>query len=652
MATTIIGDVADTMPVAVHAPLVATKQNWADGWTRRRDCVLTDLLLASSGHDLERCTFVRRYGRVKDPGDTDFATQTPLDLIGHYVRVRMYKDATYQTVWIGQVRGKADEKGGGDPQRTGTNTWVAYGPRIFLMRAWIDLSYWWEDAAKVGVNWCPSFNLRNSQGTLVGNRSAAEHDGSYLFGGTDVWTWTQIVEYVLVNFVTSDGVTNPAWSLTGETGVLDAITDPVRMAAAQSAESLIGRLINRKYGVDYVLRPKGDGTGWDVHIFNLTGTQQTFGTATFPANDEEVTLTTGTAHTVERVKVATSAEHVYGQLWLQGARIVRCFTLTTQGAAPTLVQGWTAAQETAYKAGTGVVTDPGSEHDLARAQDTYRAVYQLFRAADSVEVLAPNLNADGSLTVPQPVPPSLGQGAVRETLPWTPLYEGFDYSTDPATDNNASGVTPDLLGCQAWLYDETDGRWVPADTVGFSVSVLRDTLGVLIEGNPNHLLALNHFAGAADTLRDPRYDWSKIVVTLAMKADWRLGLWHEVAGVGLDLLSMSATGGELWILDAGTTVGVNAAGALLTSGANDRELRNDRLDLHMQMAGMIVRYGRNRYRVEAHLRGFLDEFDLVGKVITKVDQAGTEETVDAPITAVRYLGGTKAMTTIKGGFAL
>lgn len=731
-----IGGDASWLPIIHYPPIIYTRTLWSNEWAADATLRLVRMSVASAGQGSSIAVLARRYGSVKNPADSSFATQTryatgvepnyipqwcKIDLSTHRppsfavtvvegvitaVAVNYggtgYSEAPdltvygegsgailaanltdgvitsvtvtdggsdydastwvvaessqYATVFVGRWMNLADRLGGADPVLTGAEEFAFADGACILDRSAILGSIFWDAAVEKTCGWSPDFNRRDASGTLIGNRSAAEHGNCYLFGGTDTWTATQILDYLLTRWV-DQSAGNPDWAVTGATAFLDAITDTFDVRPGETVGELLRRIVTPERGIDFVIDPAADGDGFEIRVFVLTGTQQTFGTATLPANADTCTLHLGTDWSVAQIEHSDDASYQYGTIRVIGERIVLCKTIS----GGDLIDGWDGDLETSYKAGTGTPDDPAAKHDQARTDDQFRDAYQRFVA--SAEVFqAPGFDDDGSLSDPQPDPLPEGQTVVRDTLRWIPLYAGCDYSQTPYVDNNPAGLTPGLLPPLVVIWDSSTLRYVPLDALNIGVHALRNEWGVQLSCDPNHRIALNDFAGAAATLKPPVYDWTTIQMTIAAQTDHRLSLSYLTGIDERGTLDIYVPGAECWVMAPDTVVGVSAAdGSLVTGGAALRVLRNDNERLHWIMAAAKARYAARRDRIEVHVKGLYCYPGLVGRVITTIDQDGTNRTVDAPITAIQWTAGLgdagrsdpgRAETLICAGFAL
>jgi len=648
-------------PKVLVAPQVQLRQTWASGWVTYSDIEFVGARRASAGQDLGSCDLMRRYGRVAGPGETSFSVRYPLDLRGYWVRVRMYESGVWYTQWVGQIPGNIRDvfgavTSGSTSIPTGIQRWRAYDPLQSLRKVFMSQSHWigTNDAgtsdALHTVDWIPSVNERDKHNTLVGNRTATrwEDDAdTYLFGGSSVWTRYDFAEYVLGRFANQSG--GPVWALGGQSSTLAYMSDTIQLRTTQSVADILRGIINPKVGLDFRVDYDDGEDELIVYVYSLSASATSYGGFTLPANASPATFDRGNALDVVAVRLVDSDDHNYSTIRVLGNRMVACLSLVAPDN--TLVKGWTTgsnSQESEYLAGTGTAADEAALHDKARSREEMACVFQKFVAPatfDPNSVYArPTVNGDGSVS--DDIASPAWQNKVRRTLNWLPLRDGVDYSVEPS---EPTGIPPELIRPMVWIADPDTGKYVPVDALGMNVSVLSQDWGVHVGASPNHLLALNHFDGAAESETEPKYDYDTMVATIAVECDQRLKLEQTLAGGDGSVMEIEDDSAELWYLAKDTIVGLDVAGDV-QSNASACVLRNDISRLGVLMAGAISRYQVSRYRAEITIKGYLPWSWLCGCMLTVAD-AGTD-LLAGPVTEVIWMHGEKdAQTIIRAGFA-
>ena len=302
--------------------------------------------------------------------------------------------------------------------------------------------------------------------------------------------------------------------------------------------------------------------------------------------------------------------------------------------------------------------DDAEDHDKARNDDDFRPVYQYFGAPadwDWQQGLA-RVELDSSGDV---IPMSTGdyQNKVRRTLTRLPLREGFDYTTDPPTDNNPADHEAEYRNAEAWLNDASGltGYYVSVDVLGIPLSVSGIDWGIIVNPSPNHKLALTHWAGAADTDTEPLYDYETLIATIAVETDQQFAMIYEVPDAlpSDGTLVVSVPDAELWYLAPDTVVGIHdVLKQFKLSPTDGVVLRSDASRMALAMAGAISRYRDARARMELTFKGLLPRSHWIGQIIGVVDEGGDTHEIQAPVTSVEWIvTDTDVTTIIRTGFA-
>ncbi len=670
MGITVIGPTSQPFPGQVYAPIVQVKATWSDDWQYVPELRVRSASVRSAGHGLDSATFARKYGNVKLPWESDFSARSSwASIAGWWVRILFTSPAGPQPVWIGRFAGEGRDVFGNDTgQPSGEQAYTAHGPLQILRKIAVSTSWWSEDAVEEKeLGWIPSINDRDPRGTIVGNRTVSKVNGSYLYGQTYEWTHHDYAEYLLARFVDESADSGPAWSLGGQAEILQQLTEPITMQATQSVADILGRLIPKRLGLDYCVFANDDG--FVVHVYALSAQEYTFGDETLPSNPNTVRVVAGETPDNVQTRVVQTEDHGYQKVRVRGERILCCCTLRGSAVADpysgSLTSKWDANLEADYLDGTGNAgSDPGS-HDSIRERDEYRTVFRHYGAPIDWDwnegTAAVKLDDSGQVEDGEA---AAYQNTVRKTERWTPLQEQLDYSTDPATDNNAAGQEPDFRPPAVWVGKKDTAHplgfmaekyYTPIDQIGLGVQASRTDLGVVLTGKKNHILADNHWAGAKSTNFPPLWDHDELVATIAFATDQRLALEYELpeASPSGGVLDLVVRGAEFWWLAPSTVVGIDEEGHLIQTGAG-RELRNDRDRLLFVMAGALSRYYASRSRASILINGLAPWGPLVGQILTVVEAGGSSQRMAAPITAVQWTfpeGDASPTTKISAGFA-
>lgn len=639
MGTTIIGTTGAALPFAVSTAHVFVKASWSGSWQYKPEIKFEGGSEQSAAHGLGYVEISRPYGSVKNTYNASFGTQYEWNLIGYWVRITFanHQTGVQTTAWTGQILEESRDVYGNSNVRSGRQTWIAYSPAYLLDKYTMSSCYWYELSTVKQLGWIPPMNERDDDNRITGNRSTNQTGLSYVYGGASLWSNYDYLNYVLARFMGS------GWYLGGQVSVLKSIRDSIKWDTTQTVAEVLRKLIPTSMGIDYTVFTSPWG-GFVVYIFALVADSYSFNGATLPRNPNTVNIRlAGSTSEIMRARIVRSRMNKYSRIRVIGRRIIVCTTLSYPSG--TLEKRWDSDIESDYDT-PGLGADA---NDDERRNYKYDDVYQRYGAPATWGRPAPALWGSGLTGAGL----SQYQRTVRRTLRWLPLRSGYDYSSNPATDNTSGAVEPDFARPMAWLYDEDTERYVAVDKKGVSLSVPENDWGVLLEASPNHLLALDHWTGggAGATNTDPLYDYEKLVCTIALETDQRLEMEFEMSsiwghdGTTMDVIVPDA---ELWYLAPNTVVGVNSDGSFKYSGPYGRVLRNDSTRIGLVMAGAIARYYNERARAEITIKRLLPYGGLVGQILAIVQEEGNSQIVMAPITSVEWFGDT---TVIRTGYA-
>lgn len=718
---TLRGPKTITDPERSYTALIYLRRNWWDDWELVPELRLVSGEIATGAHGMSQVTVQGPYGSISEPWQKDYGTQSARRHTGLWLRLDLVGPEGAVTEFVGRtstetrlIEGSDVLDDEGNPIPSGEQTWIAYGPQRILDRIWLHQSYF--DGLEIGtgalgevgiygtmqiyLEWVPAMNRRDEQGTLWGNRSENLHehveevehpdDQIYLYGNQATWTHEQYLRYLLKRFVdesldpayywlpkTED--IGPRWTVGGQKELLEGLESVLTFdEPVVNVGKVIRELVNPKYGMDYIIRPIEDG--FEIHVFALVAESASFAGEELPLNPNTVEYRAGADLRQLHTLVEYTEDDLYNVIRVIGKRPVVCCSLggasvLVDGIAGTLVGKWTTYLQAIYEAGTGSATDTPEQHDAARQDIWFEAVFQAWAApVDWNQRLAETLielEDDGHWTGLSMLPPyntPYHQLGIRVTLPWLPLREGWDYSVQPEVDHNPAGVQPDLMKPFAMVNDtwRVDPEVRPymyqrADKVGIGISALDSDWGLQLSASPNHLLGhgLYNENTAAPSTKRPIYDPDYMTITFAFEADQRVQMqvsldadqeYRPSAGV-LEIYDRDI---ELWLLAPNTVVGIAADGSLKTSGGAPRVLREDVDRLYLVMAGAIARHHRARARAEITVEGLVPWTQLLGYVLTAVEEAaGDTHDIGAPLTSVSWSSDDdgNATTVIRTGFA-
>lgn len=642
------------LPKQCPAPYVMISDSYLGPWYEEPRFTPLHASVCAGGNDIGQAVFVSRYGMLRYQWESAHTARYAGGLIGKWIRVGLFLEQGPVTIFQGIISQETREVASGQSQNlpTGTQQWVAYEAGYTLQKRMIDTSFWRVLSVTRELDWMPAFNARDRDNLLSGNRSASKHDGCYLFGGTSTWTRRDVAEYILTTSMGSD------WRLTGQVDVLDAVSDVIPSQWGNTVFDALRDVIHPSLGVDFRVIPRDDG--FDIDVYALISEEVSWETASLPINPRSFVFHTADFADAYDVTISRSDDRSYGRIRVVGNRIVTCLTLygikaaqaaqTGAGAyvGESLVARWSAAQETNYK------TPPGSEPDEARKSETVRQVYRQFGAPVDWDFdagrAAVQCDSRGVLSGYS----TDFQRSVRETLSWLPIADGYDYDTDPETAETATSAERVYLPAAVWVYDEATGRYLPCEEAGMSLAILYTDWGVHVGASPNHILALNHFSGADESATEPVYDYERLVATIAIPSDARVSLeWTDTDDPTDGVLLIEDSGAEAWWAAPWTVWRTDQETGQLKflSTVDGRTLRNDIDRLALKMAGAIARYYYERARAQVTMHGLFPQTDMLGSVLSCVDEGGDLQRIQSVITQVAYDFTGTPRTTISAGYA-
>lgn len=632
---------------------------WKDGdgglieWEPVPDMYAVSGSAVVAGRGLGRFELVHRYGRKKEPYESAFGVDPVDRYLRHWIKIELIGDLNQSApLWYGRIPAETREVyGDEDPDcETGIQKYTAYGPLRELDQEPINGSYWVDEQELKFLGWCPVFNRRDDHNMLLGNCTATHKQGSFHFGGTQTWTRYDILEYILNHFTPDYG---PEWDIAGEIDMLKTMIDVVNIPYGSMITDAIKTIIPKKYGYDFDIVPRlnedEEIEGFTLQVFSTAMEDHHFAGFDLAKNKHQIRVDMNSKEVLSRSFEKTTAKQ-YNSIRVTGERIVICCTLKgsrdsagDERSTYDLVKKWTDAQQAAYE---GIAGDDAKEKDRYRREPQYENVFSAIGAHDAWGFAGPLLDSEGEVT---------GTGAsyqttVRETLHLLPLRKGFDYTVNPADNENPDGFTPDFLRPLAFIWDEENEEYVCAEQIGANIAPLQYDWGLQLIMHDNHILGKNTFDGTATNLA-PRYDYRKIVMTIALKADHKLAIHKELDPDGEKTLDIQVRGAELWYLAADTVVGVDGGqlGQLSSSEDEGRVLRNDADKLKPILLGAIAEYQASLVRGEFVMKGWQPWRYYLGRTCTPYQEGSAIADWISPFTSITW--NEDGTTTIGIGYA-
>lgn len=636
------GLIADKIEVRV-----LVKRNWADEWQPvdylqplvARECVAPTIGLAEFKFD---------YGLIKREDRTSFESVSPSRFSGWYVQIQRIVTAAdpgdwVQPMWTGIL---VDDTTVIDGSRTsspsqGHQVVSALELSYLLDRVPLKAAVVDQSGSPIGLGRMPAFNRRVGRGpgaAILGNRNASKIGSSYCFGTDgEVWDHYDVCEYLCVRHSPTGHVLKLGGQaselLTGYTSVYDA--------SGKTLKQALDHLISRRRGMGWCLRTSGSGD-LVVHVFSTLASPVSVGALTIPANTEDASMLLGSDKDVRELTVRATDSVRYDKVTVRGARLRAMFTVSF--ADGTLEELWSSTEEAAYEAGTGTPEDESEEHDRERATDKYARVYQAFRIPAAWDWMAYDGEGNGGHNVALSVS---ADGTVYPAVPAQyfpddrPLLRHLILAED--TDNAPAGVVAEYRKPLVCVKD-AEGAWHQVDTpyvndedtsVTMHVRMLDRGMGLLVKVSPNHLLALNHWAGgAADSDTDPLFDYENLVATVCVETDEHLKVEAEVSASdqieAAPELVIDVPTAHYWYVVPNTVTGVTA-GALVRDSAGGA-VRDDVERLRRIAALARAWYGQTRRAATIPLRR-LEMGYAAGSLVTNVGSDSYSEPVNAIVSA-------------------
>lgn len=562
---------------------VWVKPTWADAWTLLPFVKPLEYEDACAP-ELPTATFVWHYGSVQWQEVGGHVLCTPYDLQNWYIAVWAHRDEGSWAAWIGIVESQAFEWHGVTTEIpvSGDEHFHAYGLEYLLDRRRIAGTYTDTNGVTPLMTTWP-VNKRYDRGiTPAGNRSTNVGAlGTYVFGGTEEWNALQFVQYVLAHFQP----TNVPFVLMGSALTVLEQIKPAYEYEGRTVRDVLNEFCNHKRGLSWKLITSGAGNVI-VFVFSELAEDLYAGGITIPRNPNQNTV--DFADYVEvKPRVMLSGLHRYDTIVVASEEKLKvCFTASFANGR--LEKGWTDAEEAAYKAAT----------DKERATDKHSRVYTTFRLKRDLDWtgILPSVNTDGTVTTAE-------TGAIHLA------GKRFERHVPFLEEAEIEGAEPTYREMIALIAD-SDGDYHYVE----NVSSLRGAdctarpedheLAIRVKNQrANHLLALNHWDGAAATKHRPQLDYETLVVTVFLETDLRLAvylpIWDAQASEAGKTLHLTVPGAEYWLVAENTVEDVDDG--VLRYYAGDSVLRDDGARVRSVAATAAAWYGQAAAGLEYEL---------------------------------------------------
>jgi len=589
---------------------VQTKSNWSDSWsTVSYLTAVSDVSCVAPS--IPQATFVYRYGEIKREDQTIFSQNNPLNLSGEYVRI-MSEDGV--ALWVGIITEESFSAHGASSDPAGDQSIIAYGlehilDRISIVGAHTDQGY---------IDWCPSFNARESYGgALIGN-STGEGTNSLFSKNNNKWSNREIIGYLL------DKYCDLPVSISGQYDILAQLYG-VYYFEGLTIRQALDKLIERRRGLGWLLESDGTGT-ISLRVFSVFSSSVSAGDYTFDGNSNQVSLDMGEAIDVSNniTRLAQSAS--YDKIIVQGARAKACFTVSLGDG--NLQRAWTSADETAYAAADST----------ARASQKFDHVYQRFIIPSSWDWTAGDGASGKSDILPSG---SNGWEYPRPLLRWVPIT---------AAGSDAGEYESPMVFVQDGSNYAMVDRLPAAGRPGAHVRMIDSDRGFCLKPSVNHIFGSGSYTYEELSDNDePQYNYNTLVATVAIETDYKIKEVVTNSG-GPEIertLVLDVHDAEYWYIVPGTVTGVE--NGELVRDVSGTTVRDDRDKLGAVAALARAWYGESRAAVSLTVKKLANIVTL-GSIITEVSSSWHREAINTVATSRRrdYINAT---TTIDTGYS-
>jgi hypothetical protein len=623
---------------------VYTKAAWANAWQQRQDLSpisATRAAAPATGKAVFRRLF--GYGRYED--GTPISNGTLMDsLAGLFVRLTRCSDAAGSNetlLFCGVFPAEGYDLAGQSAAGVKTAGQDAVAVELdWMLGRRIDTAWVFETSlTPYEIGWVPDFNRRSRTGAILGNKSGAAYtlaDGiqSHVFENADydeASPWAVWSDYDILLYLTHWLPTDIPMTLSIPASEIISLQSmqAVWRFDGKSLRQCLNELISPQRGLSWAM-VVGLDDSVVIKIFSLLDTAITVGDVTLAAHAaaDRITPNLWTDSNSPAVQIEADRSLVVDTITVRGSRIKTCCSFSF--ADETLEADWTVEDQVRYKqAANGYLTgyagltydEQAQVNDQFRACDRMGKVFAAFRVPKDWNWT----NESGYEVNPQWDPVS-GTFSVQAGPRWSmgkaflahlPFLEGHDYSGEAPVSHNDAATNPGYR--RLFAFVQRDGKYYYADRLtpyAMNVRPHSDQLGVEIQGNPNHLLALNHWDGedsgetsvgeptALADMDETAVDYTTLIVTAMLETDQVFSRSVTVgSGTGRDIL-IDAPQAELWIAVKDTIVDIGTDGelvkigsaSLIPAGAQDiRILRDDTVILDSLLAAAQAWYGRPRY---------------------------------------------------------
>jgi len=657
-------------------PNVYVRQNWADAW------VLEPLLsaigsISVAAPGIGTANFLWDYGYRTVEGNQTFYAAGPFAYLGWFVQIRATVDAVATELWTGRFLGDLLSIDGavtigGQPVAGGQQIYEAVELSYLLDREVIRQAKAEQGGLEVSIDRVPMMNSSDDRGiSEIGNRAnSANADGIYRYSADGaVWSHRQFLAMMLWDN-RPDGI---RFQLTGQEALLDDVASCGRVEGLTLLMLLDG-LIDRRRGFTWKIAKVGFGRdpAVGIEVATVFDEEITVGDVTLSPSANIIDIELGNVHANRIVQMNLIDANRFDTVRVRGDLVTSCFTIDWHTFDP----GWTSAEEGYYKDGAKNESGYGDldedeqikENERYRAQPRYDQVYRQWRMPLDWDWRIENYNVnpacdtDGGLaedgTGGYEAADYFNDG--RHFLRKLPLKRGWDYTGATPVDRRPPDTISEYCAPMVWV--EYEGKFhkvsklseIVVDDDGnksasCGVTMLDNMMGFSLSASPGHEFASGHFEGAEPAGSQPIFNWEDLIATVAVQTDQRVEVVVEaetpIAGGGRTLI-IDLPYAQLWWINKGTVVGVNAAGAKEIYGGASQILRNDKYLLEAVAAAAIGWYGKRRQTLTVTV-AYLTDDAKVGDLIRSVAMPAVYDEINTVVTQVvhDYVSGETTIAT-------
>lgn len=642
-------EIFDVSPITIQ-----TKQSWSENWSTKPE--LEPINAEVDPQDGGFFNFRLRYGDLESHGGHPVGGGTPQNIDRHWFRAL---DANGQVFFQGRVQNDRRDIHSNPNQDnpSGIQTFIATDAIDILRRRDHFTSRHKKDASTtVVIDSIPSFNSRDRQNLLVGNRSTSKYainsKQAYVFGDSEIWTAEDVVEYLVATTLTSLE-TEPNWTIEG-INLLSGIKENFEFDAVETTLSMLQKVINRRFGVGFHVVPTHDG--YALRIFGLLDQAISFGTETIPANTNVVTVNANATVDAAQIVIENSSAEVYNTIRVIGNPIVICASFQ-RDSTRNLIKMWNDTAKLRYdKDAMGSEFVDADDNDNRRREELYANVYTGwavdFENADSWPLgTIPTFNRQtGVIDASQR---GRTQNLRRNVLTWLPLFEGVEYDGPNDTNYNDVNFNAALRQPNVLIYGGLfNPRYHRCDDIDIDLLILPSEAGFRLKP------PINHYVGKGELHQDFRpsnffaeYSTQQMIATLAWESDERIAMEYTTSppavSQGIKTIYVDA---DLWYLAPNTVLDASAQN-LVTSGNPGFTVRDDSARILRTMAGAIARYGQPRARARITVKNFVNWLEYLGHIVEIQNDGTTANTVRGPLTSISWTFEPSYSTSLKTGYA-